>query len=44
MMYPYNISQNLSNLIQYTKSCKEYVYCKLLYPGNAYPGQLDYPD
>ena len=34
----YRINQNLSNLIQYTKSCKGYVYSKLLYPGNAYPG------
>lgn len=31
----YSMNQNLSNLYQYTKSCKGYVYCKILYPGNA---------
>lgn len=34
----YSMNQNLSNLIQYTKSCKGYVYCKLPFTGNAYPG------
>lgn len=34
----YRINQNLSNLIQYTKSCKGYVYSRLPFTGNAYPG------
>ena len=40
----YSMNQNLSNLIQYTKSCKGYVYRRILFTGNAYPGQLDYLD
>lgn len=40
----YSINQNLSNLIQYTESCKEYVYSRLPFTDNAYPGQLDYLD
>lgn len=34
----YSMNQNLSNLIQYTKSCKGYVYCRQPFTGNAYPG------